>query len=83
MLQNTLAVTLMAVSDWLLLSGRPAPCTGLVLSSCLSEVTSFWDLDSSRRQVQRATGGRTQLCQDRGALHGDPRNHSRRGGEGK
>lgn len=60
-LGNTLVVTLMAVSDWLLLSVRLAHCLGPVARSCLSEVMSFWDLESSRKQIQGITGGSTQL----------------------
>lgn len=50
-LGSTLEVTLMAVSDWLLHSVRPAHCLGPVARSCLSEVMSFWDLESSRKQT--------------------------------
>lgn len=45
-LGTTLVVTLMAVSDRLLLSVRLAHCLGPVARSCLSEVMSFWDLES-------------------------------------
>lgn len=49
---DTLVVTLTAVSDWLRLSVRPAHCLGPVARRCFSEVMSFWDLESSKRQTQ-------------------------------
>lgn len=57
-------VTLMAVSDRLRLSDWLAHCLGPVLRSCFSEVMSFWDLESSRKQTQRMTGGCMRLCRD-------------------
>lgn len=64
---NTLVVTLMAVSDWLLLSDWPVHCLGPVARSCLSEVMSFWDLESSRKEIQGMTGGGAQICGARGS----------------
>lgn len=75
---TTLVVTLMAVSDRLLLSVRLAHCLGPVARSCLSEVMSFWDLESSRKQIQGRTGGRTQLRQRHGALRWESLHHTPR-----
>lgn len=52
MARDTLVVTLIAVSDWLLLSGRPSRCLGTISGCCLLEVMSFWDLESSRKEIQ-------------------------------
>lgn len=72
-LRHTRVVTLMAVSDWLLLSVCLTRCLASVLGSCLSEVMSFWDLESSRKQIQNMIGGRPQLCRDpRGPSSGTP-----------
>lgn len=49
---DTLVLALIAVSDRLLLSGRPSRCLGTVSRCCLSEVMSFWDLESSRKEIQ-------------------------------
>ena len=49
---DTLVLALIAVSDRLLLSGRPSCCLGTVSRCCLSEVMSFWDLESSKKEIQ-------------------------------
>lgn len=64
---STLVVALMAVSLWLRLSVRLAPGLGPVLRSCLSEVMSFWDLESSRKQD---TGGDRQARRPEGPSEG-------------
>lgn len=70
-LAPTLEVTLTAVSDWLRLSVWPTHCLGSMARRCFSEVMSFWDLESSRRQ--RVTVENNKLCQDqRGSLFGVP-----------
>lgn len=56
-------VALMAVSLWLRRSVRLAPGLRPVLRSCLSEVMSFWDLESSRKQD---TGGDRQARRPEG-----------------
>lgn len=60
--QPTLEVTLTAVSDWLRLSVCPTHCLGSMARRCFSEVMSFWDLESSRRQG--GTVESNKLCQD-------------------
>lgn len=69
-------VALMAVSLWLRRSVRLAPGLGPVLRSCLSEVMSFWDLESSREQE---TGGDWETRRPEGPSEGTL-NHKR--GEG-
>lgn len=48
-----LVVTLMAVSDWLLLSGRPSSCLGTASGKRLSGVSQvIRELESSRKEIQ-------------------------------